>query len=444
MTESLEPHRSSGQQIAGLLLRVVLLAIVALAIIAAVYYKSDGSSISTAQLREVLDRVREKRRERMIEEVEKMRQVQAEMQVIRDRNLAKAGVEGDPTERLPDQERQMREKAARPVENLSFDEVFDTARAVEQDVITLYNEFLAARQMAMGQGLTYEDAFTRSGIQRLTRTSLDTKALYRDIVTTDDNGGLPEFRAQIKLSNTEMREMLENCDKLLEFTRGSEKTPPGGYQYQLAEGDRAVKDYRGPELMPDDLDTTSQHDPGNFDAVPGRRLDSSGEWKEWVYVDTWYIIGPFPIDARRENLDVQFGPEANVNLDDVFVGKDDRKVRWVFTQVPYAARNEQGQSNAVWKIEPRVVQGKEIYYAFTEVYSDAPREVWIATGTDDYGKLWINDELVWTSPKNKKPYNATENLQKVKLRQGQNKVLYRVENAGGTMGFSLLINLMPT
>jgi hypothetical protein len=65
--------------------------------------------------------------------------------------------------------------------------------------------------------------------------------------------------------------------------------------------------------------------------------------------------------------------------------------------------------------------------------------VWIATATDDYGKLWINDDLVWKSPKTRKPYNATENIQRADLKQGQNKILYRVENAGGTMGFSLMI-----
>jgi hypothetical protein len=67
--------------------------------------------------------------------------------------------------------------------------------------------------------------------------------------------------------------------------------------------------------------------------------------------------------------------------------------------------------------------------------------VWIATGTDDYGKLWVNDALIWRSPKERKPYNATENIQLTNFKQGQNKILYRVENAGGTMGFSLMLRL---
>lgn len=159
---------------------------------------------------------------------------------------------------------------------------------------------------------------------------------------------------------------------------------------------------------------------------------------DWLYVDSWYIIGPFPGDRRRENLDVRFGPETNVNLDDVFTGKDDQEIRWRYKKVGYAGTAE-GQKTAYWKIEPPVVDTYAIYYAFTEIYSDRPREVWIATATDDYGKLWINDELVWQSPKHRKPYNATENIQKIELQQGQNKVLYRVENAGGTMGFSLMI-----
>jgi hypothetical protein len=136
---------------------------------------------------------------------------------------------------------------------------------------------------------------------------------------------------------------------------------------------------------------------------------------------------------------MKFGPEANVNLDDVLLGKGGQKVHWEYKKVGWNLPG--GSKRAYWKIEPRVVYDDAIYYAFTEIYSDVPREIWIATATDDYGKLWINDKLVWTSPTTRKPYNALENIQQVKLKQGHNKILYRVENGGGTMGFSLMVRL---
>jgi hypothetical protein len=237
----------------------------------------------------------------------------------------------------------------------------------------------------------------------------------------------------------ELREIKGYCKKLVDFTRKASGEAPGGISPDIPSEDAAALGYRGPELMPDEIDMTYRADVGNFRAVPGRRLVRGGKVSDWMYIDSWYIIGPFPGDRRRQNLDVRFGPEANVNLDDVFIGKDGKKIRWRYSLTGVSG----GGANpyAHWKIEPRTVTTYGIWYAWTEIYSDVPRKVWIATGTDDYGKLWINDKIVWKSPKGRKPYNATENIQLVDLKQGHNKVLYRVENAGGTMGFSLLIRL---
>jgi hypothetical protein len=310
---------------------------------------------------------------------------------------------------------------------------------VEQDMITMYREFLAARMVGLGRGFNYAEAYEHSATPRPTRPPLDTEALYREITTVEEGGGLDAFREEIKKSTVEVREIQQNCEKLLAFTRKSTTQTGDGISVDMSADDIAMLGYRGPELLPDEIDRTHSPDLGNFKAIPGRRLVTGGRMDEWLYLDTWYVIGPFEGDRRRENLDTRFGPEANVNLDDVFTGKDDRKIRWEYKKVGWVESS--GPKTAFWKIEPRHVDTYAIYYAFTEVYSDAPREVWIATATDDYGKLWINDELVWKSPKTRKPYNATENIQLIELEQGQNKVLYRVENAGGTMGFSLIIRL---
>ncbi len=439
MPESIEPKTSLGHRVVIVALHLALIAIAAYAVYLLLWGGEVRRTISPGELREVITEYRAKRQERMAQEVEQMRPLLEDMRTIRDKWFKDADVETEAGTVLTDAERRHREEAAQRLADLRFHEVYDVARAIEQDMITMYREFLAARTVGLGQGFNYPEAYEQAAIPRPTRKPLDTEALYREITTTEEGGGLDAFRDQIKQSNVGVREMQENCEKLLAFTRKSNTATGDGISVDMSADDVAMLGYRGPELLPDEIDMTHTPDIGNFDALPGRRLVTGGRMDQWLYVDTWYVIGPFEGDRRRENLDTRFGPEANVNLDDVFTGKDDRRIKWEYKKVGWV--QPVGPKTAYWKIEPKVVDTYAIYYAFTEIYSDAPREVWIATATDDYGKLWINDELVWKSPKTRKPYNATENIQLVKLEQGQNKILYRVENAGGTMGFSLLLRL---
>lgn len=442
MSEAFEVHESPVR-------RLISGGIFAVLIVGGIYLgffhepSRDGSVFSPGELRRVVSDYRERQAEKAREDMARLQTMLAEMRSIRNTWIGKSDSIGDDFESVLDEsERRFREAAAVEPESVEqLHEVYDAIRSVEQDMLTVYREFLAARMVGLRPSLLYDEAFENSQTPRPTRPDLDVDALYRDITTTEPGGGLDEFKAQIKVSTIEIREMVENGKKLLAFTRKSSQQAGDGIDVDLSSLDMAMLGYRGPELMPHELDFTYSADVGNYDAIPGRRVVAGAEAKnEWMYIDSWYIIGPFPGDRRRENLDVRFGPEANVNLDDVFTGKDDQKVRWQYTKTGYVEQDSASKT-AYWKIEPANVTAYGIWYAFTEIYSDSPREVWIATGTDDYGKLWINDELVWRSPKERKPYNATENVQLAKLRQGQNKILFRVENAGGTMGWSLMMRL---
>ena len=438
MAESIEPKQSIGRKAIALLLYVVLFA--SLGYVAFFYDSSlRMDTITPGEMRAVLSNFRENQTERLARDVGEMRKLLGEMKAIRDKWLREARIAQDIGAVLADDERAFRRDAQTDAAGFALHQVYDVGRSVEQDMITVYREFLAARMVGLRPGLGYDEAYEASLTPRPRRPELDVAALYRDVTTTRAGGGLEEFKAEIKRSTVETREMQENCKKLLAFTRKSTTQTGDGLGVDMSADDLAMLGYRGPELLPDEMDFTFEHDKGNFRALPGRRMVAGGRTSDWLYVDTWYIIGPFAGDRRRQNLDTRFGPEANVNLDDVFAGKGDRNVRWEYSKAGWA--QSVGPKTAFWIIMPKLVDLYAIYYAFTEISCDADREVWIATGTDDYGKLWINDKLVWKSPKEPKPYNATENIQLAKLRQGQNKVLYRVENAGGTMGFSLMIRL---
>ena len=439
MAESLEPKQSLAPKVASFILWAMVIGGVTYLLF---FYKPDpdADTFSPSQLRRVIAEYRDHQAERLAEEVAKMQEIRREMEAIRDQWLAEANIETDTASVLETDELAFREVAGSSLEGKDLVEIYDVGRGIEQDTITIYREFLAARTVGLRPGFNYEEAYETAMTPRPTRPDLDREALYRDIVTRQEGGGLDEFKAEIKRSTVETREMLENAKKLLAFTRKSSGSTDDGLSVDLSADDMSMLGYRGPELLPDEIDLTNQADQGNFNAIPGRRLVTGGRMDEWLYIDTWYIIGPFPGDRRRENLDVRFGPEANVNLDDVYTGLDNRKIGWNYKKAGFV--QAEGKKTAYWKMEPVDVEAYAIYYAYTEIYSDAKRDVWIATGTDDYGKLWINDKLVWRSPQGRKPYNATENIQQITLEQGQNKVLYRVENAGGTMGFSLMMRLM--
>jgi hypothetical protein len=436
MADQFEPKSSIGRILTSVVLWVGLIGMAGYLVF--LYDASEKTDIlGPGMMRKVVNNYRLKRRNRLVRKANEVRQNLRAMRKIRDRRFDAAEVPRETAaDVLSGDERKWRETADAPLEGKRFHEVYNTIRAMEQEMITLYREFLAARTLVVNEGYSYRDAYGNSNTQRTERPLLDQADLYREI--TEKGEDLKRFKKEIRKATIETREMLLRCQELLEFTRKQAGQTGSGISVDVTGDDIAMIGYNGPELMPDEINDMFRYDLGSFRAIPGRRLTSTTpSGVEWMYVDSWYIIGPFKSDRRRQNLDVRWGPEANVNLDDVFTGKGGKKLRWRYKKVGHAGNSDQ----AFWKIEPKHVVTYGIWYAFTEIYSNAPRTVWIATGTDDYGKLWINDKLVWKSPKERKPYNATENLQSVELKQGQNKILYRIENAGGTMGFSLLMRL---
>lgn len=170
-----------------------------------------------------------------------------------------------------------------------------------------------------------------------------------------------------------------------------------------------------------------------LDSVPGRKIHAPGNGDggaKWMYLDTWYVIGPFP-NPQRRNIDTRFPPESVVDLDAVYAGKDDQPVRWRFVQA-----NQAG-------VHPPLEQNYSIYYAYTTLWLDEERDLWIAVGSDDFSKLWMNEMLVWASGPRQKTWRANEGYRKVHLKKGLNRVLYRIENGRSSCIFSLMINLDP-
>ncbi len=454
MPKSFETKESAAQRLVSIGLIVVLLAAISAAIYVGVFVQPpEEGYFSSAELRRVVERYREQERQALMKKLEEIESLHAQMKQIRDRwitEIEEKGLAEDPDRVLETEEVKYREAIQDIPEDMEFHEIHQAAQLVEQDMITMYREFRAASMVAtVTPNPLYEEEYDQWRTPRPDRPELNQEALYREVTSREKDGPLDQFLAEIKKGKLEMVEMHDQAEKLLAFARKSDQSAMTGQQIDLSSLKQASSEHAGPTLQPDELEYGQKLDKGSFNALPGRRFVGDGSGRPWMYVDQWWIIGPFPADERRLQLDVKYGPEAEVNLDDVFTGKDGQKITWKYKKLGYPGIDKDGNRTAEWLIKPgssrslRRFDRAEIYYAYTEIYSDRDRKVWFAMGSDDYGKLWVNDELVWVSDTGRKPINVMENMEEVSLKPGQNKVLMRVENGGGDMGWILCAFVYP-
>lgn len=183
-------------------------------------------------------------------------------------------------------------------------------------------------------------------------------------------------------------------------------------------------------------------------ALPGRRFSKSASRKGWLYVNTWYMIGPWE-NYGRDDFAMVHPPEIAVDFDAVYhdgqrgegieetdadpikmIGRKvrlDGTLRWKFMQ-----------SESMHNVMP-VTTSHSTYYAYTELFFDEPCTMSVAIGTDDSGRVWINGKDVWKDT-GTSWYKIDEHITKFHFRQGWNTVLVRLENGGGgPAGFSFLI-----
>ncbi len=73
-------------------------------------------------------------------------------------------------------------------------------------------------------------------------------------------------------------------------------------------------------------------------------------------------------------------------------------------------------------------------YAYAEITSAKTHAVACALGTNDGGRMWVNDECVWDSPA-PRGLQADDEIVPVLLREGRNRVLLKIEERGNLWGF---------
>jgi|GEM_PF-5872547 len=110
------------------------------------------------------------------------------------------------------------------------------------------------------------------------------------------------------------------------------------------------------------------------------------------WAQQWYVLLPFEneISSRfgySEGFSKEYPPEVSINLDSIYVGKRGGLIRW---------KKVEANENGYLDFKPLVTDVRNnVAYALVYAYSPTSGLRKIFLGTDDGGKLWINDKFVW-------------------------------------------------
>ncbi len=183
-------------------------------------------------------------------------------------------------------------------------------------------------------------------------------------------------------------------------------------------------------------------DVATLHTAAGRVFGAGGTYAERVYLDTWYVIGPFA-GQGDESMQHGYPPEDNVDLDAVYPGLDGRTLAWQFT------------SRGFYPFIPPDRAENAVYYAWTELRVDEDRDVWLSIAADDDSMLWLDERLVWVSSPGDKPWYhppyylrdelvgslaLTEGQRRVHLAAGVHRLLFKLHNNTDKTFFSVVLS----
>ena len=182
-------------------------------------------------------------------------------------------------------------------------------------------------------------------------------------------------------------------------------------------------------------------DRADLHLASGRILGPGGVLANRIFLDRWYIVGPFAATSSR-SLDTVHPPELAVDLDAVYAGQGGELVAWRYVSSPG------------YPVVPPQRAPDAVFYAYTELRVDRDMTIWVDLGVDDDAKLWVNDELVWVSGNADKRwyrrpfyqldedlarYGLVESRQRITLRAGSNTLLFKLYNGIDLTFFSVVL-----
>lgn len=344
--------------------------------------------------------------------------------------------------------------------------LYDHARDLEQRIATSVRDVRAV-ELADRHDVSLPQAMSMIEVSVSPRPSGDELFDPAEPTPPDDPDALERHKTALRTATRQVDDMSYSSEQMKQTALGTQenlqKTLAGGLDdlvRRRREMDRASQEDAGQQAVdlsqlmqpgdgqlpgggdnPYDPFKISQLGPGGGSPgypeldikrmsppVAGRAVTADGIGADWMYVDGWWVVGPFPNPDRR-HIHTAFAPETILDLDASYEGARGQSVRWryVTTKDPL--------------VVPPNADEYEIWYAYTELYFEQPAELWVAVGSDDRSDIWVNGQKIWTSSDKLKAWRINEGYRKVRFEQGVNRILYRIENGHASMGFSMILHV---
>jgi len=262
---------------------------------------------------------------------------------------------------------------------------------------------------------------------------------------------MAQLQAQATIALKRYRDYLQRRDAQRAGLAGADGGGRGGItgMSQAPELDTALEKFN---VLSDSNQPVARPAPGRPSPIPpidgpvraagGRSIGAGGIYANRIYVDTWYVVGPFDAEGTRP-LDHPYPPEFAVDLDGTYAGKFGKTLAWRYVQAgEYPTYLPDPAESA-------------IYYGYTELMLDHDTDVWAWIGADDDCKLWVDDQLVWNGGAPLKPwflvdarsmkreiadYNLSEGKVRLRLHAGRHRILFKLYNGVEVMFFSLVLS----
>lgn len=358
--------------------------------------------------------------------------------------------------------------------NMEIEELYDVAKQLEQEISEDYAALRAAELSAI-QDKNFNESFEQIAKNQPQREDFDFSQMGQEIENLGDVG---EYRGELETVAQEVHKMWQNTQNMHGQAQGFDRLQQQGAQskaqakaqmqaqqaiaqaaqmqtgqsvmidmsaqmrqsYQMGSGRSDPDAQIDPDRLADNQSSLGaaakitkkriQVNTGKIkaEALPGRKFTDASGRKGWLYIDTWYVVGPWnaTFKSRQIDWDTIHPPEYEIDLAKEYIGKKGKTLRWQFTQ-----------SNTL-RTTPPDEQSNSTYYAYTEVHFDKDRDMLLAIASDDAAKVWVNDILVWQD-NGLSAWNLDEGFRKVAFKKGFNKVLVRIANGPVVCQYSLLL-----
>ena len=160
-----------------------------------------------------------------------------------------------------------------------------------------------------------------------------------------------------------------------------------------------------------------------------------------MYLDSWYVIGPFEGQGAL-SMERVYPPEDGVDLEASYRGLDARLLGW-----RYASRG-------FYPFVPPDRAENAVYYAYTELRVAHEQTLWFSFASDDDLKVWLDGQLVWHSSPGIKAWHRTpfyfaheqaasmamaEGSRRVRLAPGVHRLLVKLYNDYNHTFFSIVL-----